>query len=177
MPRGPRRRQGSISIKASGLCVSCGGMRSSPFHPAPQEWSDFYHWVQYVSSSSKKNPIRLCHSCYGSISKQFACSALERVGPNNDNNNDIATVVANNACRRSNSFPQSQFKLVWILFETQHLAVLMPDYAGARGFSRNNERQPSTCYPPMTPKLNRCHLNISKAVVPSALRARSGLED
>jgi hypothetical protein len=38
--------------------------------------------------------MRLCHSCYGSISKQFACSALERVGPNNNNNNDVAAVVA-----------------------------------------------------------------------------------
>jgi hypothetical protein len=62
------------------------------FHTAPQEWSDFYHCLQNVSPISKKKPMRLCHSCYGSISKQFACSALERVGPNNNNDADIAVV-------------------------------------------------------------------------------------
>jgi hypothetical protein len=145
IPRGPRRRQGSTSIKASGLCVSCGGTRSSQFHPAPQEWSDFYHCVQNVSPSSKKKTMRLCHSCYGSISKQFSCSALERVGPNNNNYINIAVVdvAANNVCRRSNKFPAVPIKDSFGILEDTVSTVLMFRYAGTRGYSRNKERLPS----------------------------------
>jgi hypothetical protein len=54
MPRGPRRRQGSISIKVSGLCFSCGGTRSSQFHPTPQELSDFYLVCKMLAQVAKR---------------------------------------------------------------------------------------------------------------------------
>jgi hypothetical protein len=41
-----------------------------------------YHCTN-VCPSSKRKTMRLYHSYYGSISKQFACSALEQVGPKN----------------------------------------------------------------------------------------------